>query len=287
MSRRRALARLALPAALLAALSAPAPAQETIALPRGGQVVAGSASLSQEGRTLTVSQHSERVIMHWQDFSIGRDASVEFVQPSAAAVALNRVLGGDVSRIAGQLRANGRIYLVNSAGIVFGKHARVDVGQLVSSTLDIADGDFLTGAGHWTGPSGHGPEAGLRPLQTPPPVPLPPQIRNVDDQPWQGHAAAGAPDPELAQLTLDAGANGHLRLGVGPEQVQELLEEGGLVEDEDGLLLTARGANSLAASVVARAAAPRARQLSVQDGRLWLRAAPADATRDETDAAGE
>lgn len=131
--------------ALAALLPPAAAAQDPGALPEGGRVVAGEASLARQAKTLTVTQRSQRAILEWRSFDIGSEASVQFLQPSASAVALNRVLGGDASRIAGQLRANGQVYLVNGAGVLFAPGARIDVGRLVSSSLDIADGDFMAG----------------------------------------------------------------------------------------------------------------------------------------------
>jgi filamentous hemagglutinin family protein len=129
----------------LANPSAPAPT----ALPVGAQISSGAAhftqSATQQAATLTVNQSSERLVTHWQSFDIGTKATVEFKQPSSQSVALNRVVGSDVSRIFGQLSANGQVFLVNPAGIYFSPSARVDVGALVASSLKISDSSFLTG----------------------------------------------------------------------------------------------------------------------------------------------
>jgi filamentous hemagglutinin family protein len=270
---------------LAACLPAPASAQspDPDALPNGARVVAGQARISSQERSLSVHQQSARAIVEWQQFDIGSDASVEFIQPSSNAVALNRVAGGNASRIAGQLKANGRVYLVNAAGIVFGAGARVDVGQLVTSTMDIADGDFLTGGDRLVGALDRGPGLSISsgPGSARAQLPLPPATPDEADladgaqRPDTGSAPARA-----AQLTLDAGADGHLRLGVPHSQIQALLAEGGLVEDEDGLTLTAQGADSLAAAVVGRDPRAGAVRLSrMEDGRLWLRAADEARTR--------
>ncbi|MFX8785939.1 filamentous hemagglutinin N-terminal domain-containing protein, partial [Acinetobacter baumannii] len=42
-------------------------------------------------------------------------------------------------------QANGRVYLINQNGIVFGQGAQVNVGSLVASSLDVSDDIFLNG----------------------------------------------------------------------------------------------------------------------------------------------
>ena len=95
--------------------------------------------------TLHIHQASHKAIINWRGFSINADELVRFLQPSASAIALNRVTGGDPSIILGQLIANGRIFLINPNGIVFGPGARVDVGGLLATTLNMTDADFLAG----------------------------------------------------------------------------------------------------------------------------------------------
>jgi filamentous hemagglutinin family protein len=114
-------------------------------LPTGGEVVAGSGVISQSGSTLTVTQSSDKLATNWQSFSIGSGNRVEFVQPGSNAVALNRVLGSDVSVIQGALSANGQVFLVNPNGVLFSPTAQVDVGGLVASTLALSTEDFLAG----------------------------------------------------------------------------------------------------------------------------------------------
>ncbi|MCK4284382.1 MAG: filamentous hemagglutinin N-terminal domain-containing protein, partial [Candidatus Brocadiae bacterium] len=114
------------------------------ALPTGGAVVAGSASLDPGANRLDITQATDKVIINYADFSIARGETVQFFQPSSTAAALNRVPHGPMSQIAGQLLANGRIFLINPSGIVFHDSALVDVHSLVASALDISNMDFLS-----------------------------------------------------------------------------------------------------------------------------------------------
>ena len=68
-----------------------------------------------------------------------------FLQQSASSAVLNRVVGTDASSILGTLSSNGRVFLVNPHGIVFGAGARIDTAGFIASTLNITDSDFLQG----------------------------------------------------------------------------------------------------------------------------------------------
>ncbi len=114
------------------------------ALPSGGTVVSGQASISQAGGALAIHQSGDRAIIDWNDFSIGEQASVVFNNGSGAT--LNRVSGGSVSTIDGLLRATGSVYLVNPNGIVIGARGVVETGgSFIASTLDLPDAAFLGG----------------------------------------------------------------------------------------------------------------------------------------------
>ena len=114
-------------------------------LPTGGAVVAGSGTIVQAGQVMTVTQASPKLATDWQSFNIGSGSTVNFVQPSSSAVALNRVLGSDVSLIQGALNANGQVFLVNPNGVLFTSTAQVNVGSIVASTLAIRTADFMSG----------------------------------------------------------------------------------------------------------------------------------------------
>lgn len=116
-----------------------------LANPTGGTVVAGQASIGSAGSLTTIQQQSASAVINWQQFGIGAGETVQFLQPSASAAVLNRVIGGDPSAILGNLTANGRVFLINPQGVMFGAGARVDVGGLVASTLDIRNDDFMAG----------------------------------------------------------------------------------------------------------------------------------------------
>ena len=119
------------------ALLAAAFASAAGAAPQGGQVASGSATISQSGNTTTIQQSSNRVGLNWSSFNIGAQETVNFVQPSASALAVNRIFDTNGSQILGRLNANGQVWLINPNGVMFGQGAQVNVGGLVASTLEL------------------------------------------------------------------------------------------------------------------------------------------------------
>lgn len=119
------------------------------ALPEGAAVTHGNVQITTSGGTQTIVQGSDKAIINWNGFNIDIGELVQFIQPSSLSAILNRVVGQDPSLILGSLQANGQVFLINPNGVVFGDSARVDVGSLVVSTLNITDDNFLQGNLHF------------------------------------------------------------------------------------------------------------------------------------------
>jgi filamentous hemagglutinin family protein len=125
--------------------------------PQGGQVVAGTATITSAGKTLTVNQSSNRSVINWQSFSISAGETTRINLPSSLSAILNRVTGADPSLIAGHLSSNGQVYLINPNGIVVGPNGRIDTGAFVASTLNLPNDAFMQGGGMtFQGDSGAG-----------------------------------------------------------------------------------------------------------------------------------
>jgi len=114
------------------------------ALPSGHQVTHGSASLSHQGKNLHI-QTSNKAIVHWKNFSIDQGELVQFLQPNQKSAVLNRVTGGNPSKILGTLKGNGALFLINKHGVIIGEKGMIEVGNFLASTLDVQDSDFLNG----------------------------------------------------------------------------------------------------------------------------------------------
>ena len=114
---------------------------QLFSLPQEPSVASGSATVTQDPGILRI-EASDKAILNYQSFNIGKGEKVQFVQPHSKASVLNRVQGNNPSSILGQMQGNGRVYLVNPNGVYFGPDSVVNVGSLIVSTLDIQDQDF-------------------------------------------------------------------------------------------------------------------------------------------------
>ncbi len=118
-----------------------------LAGPQGGVVVGGSAQISNPGTAnVTINQHSDKAIINWHMFNIGVGEKTTFVQPNSNSIALNRVVGGmGPSEILGSLSANGKVFVVNRDGIIFGAGAVINTAGFLATTSDIRNEDFMAG----------------------------------------------------------------------------------------------------------------------------------------------
>ncbi len=126
----------------------PVPGVDVLSSPTGAAIPwvgAGSADQVINGNTMQINQHSDKAILNWQSFNVGPANTVQFVQPNATSVALNRIYDNNPSNILGQIVANGQVYLYNQNGFIFGNNSVVDTNTFMASTLNITDDVFLNG----------------------------------------------------------------------------------------------------------------------------------------------
>ncbi|RQO59211.1 hypothetical protein DBV14_07810 [Variovorax sp. KBW07] len=107
------------------------------------------------GKTeVKIEQTAEKAILNWETFNVGRNTVVQFDQRAGARpdgtnpwIALNRINdpSGKPSQIAGQIKADGAVYLVNRNGIVFTGSSQVNTRTLVASSLALSDKQFKLG----------------------------------------------------------------------------------------------------------------------------------------------
>ncbi|MGP1346087.1 MAG: two-partner secretion domain-containing protein [Phycisphaerales bacterium] len=106
------------------------------------------------GQTLTVTTDQRNTIIGWSSFNIANGNTVNFIQPNAVSNVLNRVQSVNPSLIDGALLSNGRVFLVNPAGVIFGANATINTGGFVAAAGTITDADFLAGNYKFTNLSG-------------------------------------------------------------------------------------------------------------------------------------
>jgi filamentous hemagglutinin family protein len=239
------------------------------AAPQGGVVAAGGAGIVRNGAATTITQTTANAVINWQSFGIAAGEAVQFRQPGTGSVTLNRVLGPDASAIHGSLSANGKVFLVNPNGILFGSGASVNVGGLVASTLDITDADFMAGRLRFGGTSRAGvlnqgtinADGGYVAL-------LGASVAN------QGVISARLGSVALAAgqaVTLDVLGDSLLEARVDQGAVNALAENGGLIQADGGqVLMTAQAAGDLLATVVNNTGVVRAQTIQSRNGTIKL-----------------
>ncbi|RRS33601.1 MAG: hypothetical protein OI74_07425, partial [Gammaproteobacteria bacterium (ex Lamellibrachia satsuma)] len=129
-----------------------------LAGPQGGQVVGGQGAISTPSTNTTlIQQQSHNLALEWQSFNVQAQELVRFQQPSASAAVLNRILDQNPSQIFGTIEANGRVFLSNPNGLIFGRTATVNVGSLIATGLDMDPGKFMDGKYELGLPDGQSP----------------------------------------------------------------------------------------------------------------------------------
>lgn len=137
-------------------LSALSMAASALDLPTGAQVTAGAATVqTPTAGAMLINQSTQRAVIKWNDFSIGQGKQVTFAQPNASAATLNVVTGANASAIAGTLRSNGSVYLINHNGIAITPTGLVDTrAGFIASTLRMDEAAFMGGKNVFSGKGG-------------------------------------------------------------------------------------------------------------------------------------
>lgn len=242
-------------------------------LPVNGKIVIGQGALDINNTTLTVTQQSDKLAINWRSFDIAQGSSVIYNQPGTQSIALNRVLGRNASEIYGSLKANGQIFLLNPNGVLFGRGAEVNVGGLVATTKSMSDQDFLNGRYTLTSPKQEGRvinQANLRAASGGYIALVGQQVNN------QNSGAINAPKGRVIlaggqRVTLNLDHGQLLGVQVRGEQVAALIQNGGLIQADGGVIqLTVRGKDMLMNTVIDNTGILQANGLSEKNGVIQL-----------------
>ncbi|HBI9852017.1 TPA: filamentous hemagglutinin N-terminal domain-containing protein, partial [Escherichia coli] len=242
-------------------------------LPTGGQIVAGSGSIqTPSGNQMNIHQNSQNMVANWNSFDIGKGNTVQFYQPNSSAVALNRVVGGGESKIMGNLKANGQVFLVNPNGVLFGKDASVSTSGFVASTRDIKNDDFMNRRYTFSGGQKAGAEIVNQGALTTNAggyiVLAADKVSNSGTIRTPGGKTVLAAG-ERVTLQLDNG--GLTSVQVSGDVVNALVENRGLISARDGqVYLTAHGRDMLMNTVLNVSGVVEAGGMHRQDGNIVL-----------------
>ncbi|MFT7227709.1 MAG: filamentous hemagglutinin family protein, partial [Methylophilaceae bacterium] len=241
----------------------------TFADQTGGAVVSGAGSITQTTNLTTINQASQTLGLTWDTFNINVGQTVNFIQPNAAALAVNRIFDTNGSRIMGNLNANGQVWLINSNGVFFGAGSQVNVGSILASTLNP-----LSNTGDIDQVFGNGGTASV--------------INQGNITAANGGYVAmlgnkvineGVITAQMGTVALGAGSkvslqfNGNKLLGltVNESTLNNLVENKLLVKADGGLVFMSAGAkDSILASTVNNTGVIEAQTVQNQDGKIIL-----------------
>lgn len=254
---------------------------QAFANPEGGIVTGGSATITENGSTLTIDQSTSRAIIDWRSFNIDPNETTRFNQPSSTSVTLNRVRAADPSYILGTLSANGTVILVNPSGVFFGANAVVDVAGMVATTADIRNENFMAGNYNFDIPGNPNArivnqglitahDAGLVGLVAP----------NVENS---GIISARLGKVSLASgdtFTLDMYGDNLINVAVSDDVAQQIVSNTGTIEAAGGTIsMTAAAGRNVVNSLIMVAGELKAPTAGVKNGKIVIGAAGSNAVK--------
>ncbi len=124
-----------------------------LASPEVREIVMGDVTHSVKGHE-TIFRSGNQAIINFERFNIKGHESVKFLQKNARSRLLARVVGAESSLIDGALFSNGILYLVNPAGVIFGKNSVIRAHQFYAAAAHLSDDHFLDGKDLFTSAAG-------------------------------------------------------------------------------------------------------------------------------------
>ena len=94
-----------------------------------------------DGKTTTLVQSKEKALLDWSDMSLNAGEVLKFQQQKSDWIALNRSYNTGVTKLQGDIKADGNIYLVAPRGLSV--EGKVDAQQVVLSSLFMRDDQFF------------------------------------------------------------------------------------------------------------------------------------------------
>jgi len=231
----------------------------------------GAGTVATVGNTTTIQQTSQRLALDWTQLSTAAGEALNFNQPNAQAIALNRITGSSPSTFLGSLTANGQVFILNPNGILFGAGSQVNVGGIVASTLGMNPTDFMNGSNTFTKTTGTGSvvnQGSMTAAQGGYLALLAPEVRN------EGVMTASLGTALLAagnKVTLNLNNGSLLSYSIDQGAINALAENKQLVKADGGqVLLSAKALDSLTTATVNNTGIIEAKTLQNIAGRIML-----------------
>ncbi len=248
-------------------------AEKNTNLPQNPNVVSGSANFNKDGNKLTINQNSDKLITNWSSFNIGKENKVEFKQPNITSTALNRVNSNDPTHIYGSLKSNGKIILINPNGVLFKDGARVDVGSIIASTLNLKDKDFIDDKYVFekNGFSGVIDNQGdIKALEGGTIAIIAPQVENKGEIETSNGTVALI-SGEKVKLSLNG--NSLIQYSIERGVLNALIDNKQALKVDDGtIILSARGVKEVKNAVIKNSGSLRADGITKKGGKIYLSA---------------
>lgn len=248
-------------------LASPAPTE----LPTNPNIVSGNINIQKNNANMVINQATNQGIINWGTFNIGANATVRFNQPNVNSSTLNRVVGGELSQIAGNLSANGNIILINPNGVIFQNGSRVDVGGITASTMNLSDNNYLNGNFHFTRDNSVGKvinQGTINAIDKGYVALLAPEILN------EGVIIARKGTVAFASgdaVTLDFKGDGLLNIEIDSSTVNTLIENKALVQADGGYIyMSSKAATDAISSTISNTGTIQANSIEERDGKIIL-----------------
>ena len=243
-------------------------------VPTGGKVAAGQASITQSGNVVNIDQGSQKAVINWDSFNVGKNSTVNFNQPNSNASTLNRVNSATKSMIDGAVNANGQVIFINPNGVIFGKGAEINTGGIIATTMNLNDADYLSGDMRFSG-SGLGRVINQGNIT----------VNNIN-----GYIALMAPEVinegvltatmsgnntialvSGEKVTLSFDGNQLVNVSVDASTIQTLIANKRLIQTSGGqVLIAANSASDLRASVINNTGVISADSFKLEGGKVLL-----------------
>jgi filamentous hemagglutinin family protein len=230
-------------------------------------VVAGDLTVKDISATHTQYTHTANVnIVDFYKFGVLKGHQLDVVMPDAGR-ALYRVIGNSRSEIMGTLNSNGTLVLVNQNGILFGKGAEVNVGNIIASTLNISNEAFLQGRYQFTGGDLAGSVVNKGYIKAKDEGYIVMLGKNVENEGTLVASKGSVVMAAAKEAVLDFYGNGLVRANLTGQAVEALVKNSGLIQANGGLVQLAANARTAAINVTGII---EANQLVERDGMIRL-----------------